>query len=71
LIVNAEWLCVFAGNLESVHLESFDVSVVANMVKKYLRELPDPVIPEDSYTSFIEAASMCVFTYTLASVCTA
>ena len=46
------------GDIESLSLESFDVSVIANMVKRYLRELPEPVIPEDSYTSFIEAASM-------------
>jgi len=26
-------------------------------MKKYLRELPDPVIPEQFYTSFIDAAS--------------
>ena len=47
-----------AGDVESVSLQSFDLSVIANMVKKYLRELPDPVIPEDSYSSYIEAASM-------------
>jgi len=26
-------------------------------MKKYLRELPNPVIPEQSYTKFIDAAS--------------
>jgi len=51
-------ICMHAGDVESINLESFDVSVVANMVKKYLRELPDLVIPEDSYSSYIEAASM-------------
>lgn len=57
--VYCTWLCVilYAGDVRSVNLESFDVSVIANMVKKYLRELPDPVIPEDSYSSYIEAAS--------------
>jgi len=45
------------GDVEAVSLQSFDVSVIANMVKKYLRELRDPVIPEDSYSSYIEAAS--------------
>jgi len=52
------WGIWYAGKIESVNLDSFDVSVIANMVKKYLRELSDPVIPEDSYSSFIEAASM-------------
>jgi len=54
------WVCIhlFAGDVEAVNLQSFDVSVIANMVKKYLRELRDPVIPEDSYSSYIEAASM-------------
>jgi len=51
-----------AGDIESVSLQSFDLSVIANVVKRYLRELPDPVIPEDSYSSYIEAASMCVCT---------
>jgi len=41
-----------------MNLESFDMSVIANMVKKYLRELPNPVIPEDCYSSYIRAASM-------------
>jgi len=48
-----------AGDIESINLESFDVSVIANMVKKYLRELPDPVIPEDCYFNYVHAASMC------------
>lgn len=48
----------FAGDIETINLQSFDVSVIANMVKKYLRELRNPVIPEDSYSNYIEAASM-------------
>jgi len=47
-----------AGDIENISLQSFDLSVIANMVKKYLRELPDPVIPEGCYSSYIEAASM-------------
>lgn len=47
-----------ADDIQTVNLESFDVSVIANMVKRYLRELPEPVIPEDSYSNFVDAASM-------------
>ena len=32
-------------------------SHVAGLLKKFLRELPDSVIPEASYQSFIDAAS--------------
>jgi len=43
--------------VETVDLASFDSAVIASTMKKYLRELPDPVIPEQFYTSFIDAAS--------------
>jgi len=47
----------FAADVETVDLASFDSAVIASTMKKYLRELPDPVIPEQFYTKFIDAAS--------------
>ena len=35
-------------------------SNVAGLLKKFLRELPDSVIPEQSYQTFIDAASKCI-----------
>jgi len=32
-------------------------------LKKYLRELPNPVIPVEMYGLFIDAASKCAFVY--------
>ena len=41
----------------SMNLESYEPTCVAGTLKKYLRELPNPVIPEKFYTKFIDAAS--------------
>ena len=51
--------CLFycAADVETVDLTSFDSAVIASTMKKYLRELPNPVIPEQFYTKFIDAAS--------------
>ncbi|XP_076036315.1 phosphatidylinositol 3-kinase regulatory subunit alpha isoform X2 [Oratosquilla oratoria] len=43
-------------DLSSVNLSHYDAHVMAYLVKRYLRELPDPVIPELWYDKFIEAA---------------
>jgi len=53
----------FAADVETVDLASFDSAVIASTMKKYLRELPDPVIPEQFYTKFIDAASECSFSF--------
>jgi len=45
------------ADVETVDLASFDSAVIASTMKKYLRELPNPVIPEQFYTKFIDAAS--------------
>jgi len=53
----------FAADVETVDLASFDSAVIASTMKKYLRELPDPVIPEQFYTKFIDAASEFDFSF--------
>ncbi|XP_050401628.1 phosphatidylinositol 3-kinase regulatory subunit alpha isoform X2 [Patella vulgata] len=44
------------GDPSQVNLSSFSVHCVAGALKKYLRELPDPVIPVDMYSRFIDIA---------------
>ncbi|KAG0729017.1 Phosphatidylinositol 3-kinase regulatory subunit alpha [Chionoecetes opilio] len=39
----------------SVDLSSYEPHVIAYLIKRYLRELPEPVIPESFYDRFIEA----------------
>ncbi|WAR24771.1 P85AA-like protein [Mya arenaria] len=48
-----------AGESGQVNLENFNVHCVAGALKKYLRELPNPVIPVEMYSSFIDAARKC------------
>ena len=38
-------------------LSSYSAQCVASVLKKFLRELPDPVIPVQFYDRFIEASS--------------
>lgn len=40
-----------------INLSSHNVHCVAGVLKKYLRELPNPVIPVEMYQPFIQAAS--------------
>jgi phosphoinositide-3-kinase regulatory subunit len=51
-------IALCGADVEHVNLGSFDSAVIASTMKKYLRELPNPVIPEQSYNSFIEAAKL-------------
>lgn len=44
------------GSIEEVEPKQFETACIAATLKKYLRELPNPVIPEESYKSFIDAA---------------
>jgi len=53
----------FAADVGTVDLASFDSAVIASTMKKYLRELPDPVIPEQFYTKFVDAASKIDFSF--------
>jgi len=38
-------------------LSEYEPAVIASILKKFLRELPDPVIPVQWYDKFIEASS--------------
>ncbi|KAL8590212.1 hypothetical protein ACOMHN_010407 [Nucella lapillus] len=44
------------GEQEKVNLGTYDVHCIAGVLKKYLRELPNPVIPVEVYYQFIEAS---------------
>ncbi|CAH1775219.1 unnamed protein product [Owenia fusiformis] len=45
-------------NNEDLNLEGFSLQSIAGLVKKYLRELPSPVIPVIFYDKFIHAARL-------------
>ncbi|XP_046372437.1 phosphatidylinositol 3-kinase regulatory subunit alpha-like isoform X2 [Haliotis rufescens] len=44
------------GDTSQLNLSSYNVHCVAGALKKYLRELPNPVIPVEMYSAFIGAA---------------
>lgn len=46
------------GEQEKVNLSTYDVHCIAGVLKKYLRELPNPVIPVEMYSKFIETAKL-------------
>lgn len=43
--------------LNSVDLSEYDIPVIAGALKKFLHEMPDPIIPVQWYDRFIEASS--------------
>lgn len=45
-----------ASDIGQVNLEPFNMHCIAGALKKYLRELPNPVIPVEMYSQFIDAA---------------
>lgn len=49
--------CISVGDMNLLNLDSFTMYCVAGALKKYLRELPNPVIPVEMYSMFIDAAS--------------
>ena len=48
---------IILDNLQAMSLADYDLPCIAGTLKKFLRELPDPVIPEQYYNKFIEAGS--------------
>lgn len=55
----ADQMAELLGNLEknNFDLSEFSAVCIANVIKKYLRELPDPVIPVQWYDEFFAASS--------------
>lgn len=47
-----------AGRMTECILAEYSPATLANVVKKYLRELPDPIIPVQWYDRFIDASKM-------------
>ncbi|XP_041359629.1 phosphatidylinositol 3-kinase regulatory subunit alpha-like [Gigantopelta aegis] len=54
--INAIKAAFSMGDPSQLNLSSYGVHSVAGVLKKYLRELPNPVIPVEFYSQFIEAA---------------
>lgn len=46
----------FNTDVQNVDLSSFEVNCIASALKKYLRELTNPVIPVEAYDKFLEAS---------------
>lgn len=44
-------------DVAKVDMSEYDPAVIASTLKKFLRELPDPVIPVQWYDRFIEVSS--------------
>ncbi|XP_066986926.1 phosphatidylinositol 3-kinase regulatory subunit alpha isoform X4 [Macrobrachium rosenbergii] len=44
------------NDMSNVNLRVYEPHVIAYLIKRYLRELPEPVIPETFYDRFIEAS---------------
>ncbi|KAL4237030.1 Phosphatidylinositol 3-kinase regulatory subunit gamma [Mactra antiquata] len=49
------------GDINQINLDNFNVHCVAGALKKYLRELPNPVIPVEMYSLFIDTAKNITF----------
>ena len=66
LILTVSGLLPVSGTDAEKDLASQNIapSYIAGLLKKFLRELPDSVIPEQSYQAFIDAASeFCVYDF--------
>ena len=48
---------LIAEDAFEVDLSAYDPPCIAGTIKKYLRELANPVVPVESYAKFIEASS--------------
>lgn len=49
-----------------IDLRSYDIHAITGVVKKFLRQLPDPVIPIMCHSEFIQIygnVDSCIFTY--------
>ena len=60
--------CCFYCSGEIVDLSDYDYNAVASLLKLYLRELPEPLIPQRLLTK-MEAATQCMSTCYVVCVC--
>lgn len=50
---------VIVDSIDVEELSQFSSACIAGAIKKYLRELPEPVIPTQFYKEFVQCASKC------------
>ncbi|XP_076371415.1 phosphatidylinositol 3-kinase regulatory subunit alpha-like isoform X2 [Tachypleus tridentatus] len=48
----------FIKDMNNVDLQNYDLGCVAGVLKRYLHELPNPVIPVESYKTFLKASKI-------------
>ncbi|XP_022250520.1 uncharacterized protein LOC106466724 isoform X2 [Limulus polyphemus] len=48
----------FNNDVNSVDLQNYELNCIAGALRKYLRELPNPVIPVEGYEMFLEASKI-------------
>lgn len=49
----------FFTDLQNVDFADYEPHCIASVLKKFLRELPDPIIPVQWYDRFLEASRKC------------
>ena len=52
-------MCVSDVKVGAINMSDVDIHSVTGLLKLYLRELPEPLFTEASYSNFMDALSQC------------